>query len=192
VSADSKPADVDALVKLARETKAIVEAPGVTPGPWEYDPVLDGTIEAASGGAVAHVAQHVSMRAVVATGQEYSHADAALIAHGRTALLLLADGVLELAEENAKLLAERDEARRELLLDVIRYNRAWVCAIRNCPGVTRAWNAPRSCPVCKREGYITQGSNEDPRVVAHDEPRLREAMAKRGWTSGAPSPRDPE
>lgn len=109
---EQKGPDVAALVMLAREAKGRAEASGLAPGPWEYDPVLDGTIEAASGGAVATIAQHVSMRALVATGQEYSHADAIFVAHSRTDVPALADGVLDLVAENERVRERAEQAEK--------------------------------------------------------------------------------
>jgi len=59
-------------------------------GPWEAD---EDTIESANGGAVCFIAQHGNIRSIERTGQHYSHADAALIAHAPADLALLVEAV---------------------------------------------------------------------------------------------------
>jgi hypothetical protein len=96
------------------ETKALLAAAealtvGTSEAPWSWDRD-DGSIEGANGGAVAYVAQHASMHTIRATGQDYSHADAALIEAAPTmipALIALAREQMVRAEQAE---CERGEA----------------------------------------------------------------------------------
>lgn len=76
---DAPDVDIDAMAERA------LAAGGEA---WEWDPVLDGMIEADSGGAVAMIAHHASTRTITRTGQEYNHAHAAHIAGGHPAAML--------------------------------------------------------------------------------------------------------
>lgn len=54
-----------------------------TPGPWAHgvdDTPPDCSIESEGGGCVAHVQCHANINTVARTGEEFSHADARLIA----------------------------------------------------------------------------------------------------------------
>ncbi len=106
--------DLDALVRLAVEAKA--RADKASDGPWEYDPVLDGTIESARGGAVASVAEHTSSLAVSHSGEMYSGADARFIAAARSDVPALADAVMALTDEVRGLRVDR-YAYRAMLAD---------------------------------------------------------------------------
>jgi hypothetical protein len=92
--------DPDALVKLAHEAKDRAEA--ATEGPWlarENPPVYvaPGHDPGAPGWGI-----DASVPLLDAAG-EFSESDATFVAHGRTDVPTLADGVIALAEENAHL-----------------------------------------------------------------------------------------
>lgn len=85
-----------------------------TPGPWTED---DGSLYGPNDGAVAHIARHASMHTVMATGEDWSHADAALIAAAVNALPALLD-------ELEALRAERDELQSHCdVLETVAENR---------------------------------------------------------------------
>lgn len=73
-------------------------------GPWAWEPG-DPTIEGANGGAVCHMADHVSMHTVMATGEHFSSADARLIVEA-PALLALARYAAERGEGDAEMARE--------------------------------------------------------------------------------------
>lgn len=85
------PEEIATLVELERAGSV---------APWEHDEE-DATIEVAGGGAVCHVAHHGNTHTILKRHEEWSHADARLIAAARNAL--------------PRLLAEREEMRREAL-----------------------------------------------------------------------------
>lgn len=96
------------LLKLAEETRRL--ATDATPGPWEK-------VSALQVYAVCVVGEWGVWDVVTATGREYARGahpdkhgckevDAAFIAHSRTAAPQLADAVVELVAENARLIEE--------------------------------------------------------------------------------------
>jgi hypothetical protein len=110
------------------EAEAIARA--ATQGEWVAD-LEDGVIEAASGGTVASIARHGWQRTIDRAGQEFSHADAAHIAHFSPAFALeLIERIrsLQAAYESFRgIRDERDEARAdcdELRVEVARYREA--------------------------------------------------------------------
>ena len=98
--------DIDAMVERAREAKALAD--DASDGPWAWDRD-DGAIEGNTGGAVATIAQHTSTRVLLGKGEDYSHADAALITSCRTDVPALADDVLVLAAEVRRLRGRLEE-----------------------------------------------------------------------------------
>lgn len=84
------------------ELRARCEA--ATPGPWETDDEDNG-IAGPNGGLVAFVHPYANTHTVIASGEEWSHADAAFIAAARTdlpralAVIEKADAVFEAMDD---------------------------------------------------------------------------------------------
>lgn len=82
-----------------------------TPGPWTED---DGSLYGPNDGAVAHIARHASMHTVLATGEDWKHADAALIAAAVNALPGLLDQLEALRAERDRMSTQAAERERHL------------------------------------------------------------------------------